>query len=74
MYTCTHRCITYYDIVQTVGTNRADVLDSALLRPGRFDRQITVEKPDMKGRKEIFAVYLKSEYKCGVYIFIFVYV
>ena len=40
-------------------TNRADVLDRALLRPGRFDRQIYVELPDLNGRKEIFAVHLK---------------
>ena len=40
-------------------TNRADVLDRALLRPGRFDRQIYVELPDLNGRKEIFTVHLK---------------
>ncbi len=40
-------------------TNRADVLDRALLRPGRFDRQIYVELPDVIGRKEIFQVHLK---------------
>src|ERR1017187_6859047 len=40
-------------------TNRADVLDRALLRPGRFDRQIYVELPDLHGRKEIFQVHLK---------------
>ena len=42
------------------GTNRADVLDKALTRPGRFDRQITVGVPDIKGRKEIFLVHLKG--------------
>ncbi len=35
-------------------TNRPDVLDSALLRPGRFDRQVMVDAPDLKGRLEIF--------------------
>jgi len=40
-------------------TNRADVLDSALLRPGRFDRQIYVDMPDINERKEIFNVHLK---------------
>jgi AFG3 family protein len=48
------------NVIILAGTNRADVLDAALLRPGRFDRQITVEKPDIKGRKEIFEVYLKG--------------
>ena len=47
------------NIVVLAGTNRADVLDPALLRPGRFDRQVQVDKPDIKGRKEIFEVYLK---------------
>ena len=40
------------------GTNRADVLDKALLRPGRFDRQIVIDKPDIQGRTEIFRVHL----------------
>ena len=42
------------NVVVLAGTNRADILDQALLRPGRFDRQIQVEKPDIQGRKEIF--------------------
>lgn len=46
------------NIVILAGTNRADVLDKALLRPGRFDRQIQVEKPDIQGRKSIFEVHL----------------
>jgi len=46
------------NIVVMGGTNRADVLDSALLRPGRFDRTIEVGVPDIKGRAEIFRVYL----------------
>src|SRR3546814_2459566 len=40
-------------------TNRPNVLDSALLRPGRFDRQISIDKPDLHGREEIFRVHLK---------------
>lgn len=47
-------------VVVLAGTNRVDILDSALTRPGRFDRQITVDKPDLKGRKEIFKVHLKG--------------
>jgi len=47
-------------VVVLAGTNRADILDPAILRPGRFDRQITVDKPDIKGRKEIFMVYLET--------------
>lgn len=47
-------------VVVLAGTNRADILDEALLRPGRFDRQITVDKPDLAGRKEIFGVHLKG--------------
>merc|ERR1740138_594459 len=46
-------------VVVLAGTNRADILDSALLRPGRFDRQINVDNPDIKGRNEIFQVHLK---------------
>lgn len=48
------------NIVILAGTNRVDVLDQALTRPGRFDRQIQVDKPDIKGRKAIFDVYLKN--------------
>jgi len=40
-------------------TNRPDVLDSALMRPGRFDRQISIDKPDIAGREQIFKVHLK---------------
>ncbi len=46
-------------VIILAATNRADVLDSALLRAGRFDRQIHVELPDLKERKEIFQVHLK---------------
>jgi AFG3 family protein len=45
-------------VVVLAGTNRVDILDQALTRPGRFDRQITVDKPDLKGRKDIFKVHL----------------
>lgn len=47
------------DVVVLAGTNRADVLDPALLRPGRFDRQIHIGAPDIKGRVSIFMVHLK---------------
>src|SRR5690625_5814977 len=40
-------------------TNRPDVLDNALLRPGRFDRQIGIDRPDLHGRAQIFEVHLK---------------
>lgn len=46
-------------VVVLAGTNRADILDQALLRPGRFDRQVTIDKPDIKGRTQIFKVHLK---------------
>ncbi|HWB24963.1 MAG TPA: ATP-dependent zinc metalloprotease FtsH [Chitinophagaceae bacterium] len=46
-------------IIILAATNRPDVLDSALLRPGRFDRQISIDKPDVKGRESIFKVHLK---------------
>ncbi|MBA0760678.1 hypothetical protein Gotri_023406, partial [Gossypium trilobum] len=47
-------------VVVLAGTNRPDILDRALLRPGRFDRQITIDKPDIKGRDQIFQIYLKK--------------
>ncbi|CAI9108135.1 OLC1v1007663C1 [Oldenlandia corymbosa var. corymbosa] len=47
-------------VVVLAGTNRPDILDNALLRPGRFDRQISIDKPDIKGREEIFRLYLKK--------------
>jgi len=47
-------------VVVLAGTNRADILDPALLRPGRFDRQVEIGKPDIKGRKEVFCVHLKN--------------
>lgn len=47
-------------IIILAATNRPDLLDSALLRPGRFDRQISIDKPDLNGRLEIFKVHLKK--------------
>src|SRR6185295_16853831 len=47
-------------IVVVAATNRADILDSALLRPGRFDRQVTVGNPDLKGREQILHVHARS--------------
>ena len=47
-------------VILMAATNRADVLDTALLRPGRFDRQIVVDKPDLKGRIDIFMVHTKN--------------
>lgn len=46
-------------VVVLAGTNRADVLDRALMRPGRFDRQISIDKPDMRGRYAILLVHLQ---------------
>ena len=47
-------------VIVIAATNREDVLDKALLRPGRFDRQITVQLPDVKGREEILKVHAKK--------------
>jgi AFG3 family protein len=47
-------------VVVLAGTNRVEVLDSALLRPGRFDRQIIIDNPDILGRAEIFKVHLQK--------------
>lgn len=47
-------------VVVLAGTNRVDILDKALTRPGRFDRQITVDLPDLKGRKEVFMIHLNG--------------
>lgn len=48
-------------IIMLAATNRPDVLDPALLRPGRFDRQITVPRPELKGREEIINVHLRGK-------------
>lgn len=47
-------------VIIVAATNRPDVLDTALLRPGRFDRQISIDKPDLSGREQIFKVHLKT--------------
>ena len=48
----------YYNLA---ATNRPDILDPALLRPGRFDRQVVVDLPDVKGREEILSVHIKNK-------------
>lgn len=58
-------------IIMIAATNRPDILDPALLRPGRFDRQIVIDRPDIKGRQEILKVHVKgkpisSEVELGV--------
>ncbi|RMG80963.1 MAG: ATP-dependent zinc metalloprotease FtsH, partial [Bacteroidetes bacterium] len=47
-------------VILMAATNRPDVLDTALLRPGRFDRQIGIDRPDLKGRQAIFKVHLRN--------------
>ena len=49
------------NIIMIAATNRPDILDPALLRPGRFDRQITVDRPDRKGRARILAVHTRGK-------------
>ena len=48
-------------VILIAATNRPDILDPALLRPGRFDRQIVVDRPDLEGRKGILAVHAKGK-------------
>ena len=48
-------------IIIIAATNRADILDPALLRPGRFDRQITVDRPDVKGREAVLQVHARNK-------------
>jgi cell division protease FtsH len=50
-----------HDIIIVAATNRPDVLDPALLRPGRFDRQVVVDAPDVKGREEILRIHAKGK-------------
>lgn len=57
---CTVGFNTTTNVVVIAATNRVDVLDKALMRPGRFDRQIYVPVPDIKGRASIFGVHLIS--------------
>ncbi|KAF3203697.1 AAA ATPase afg3 [Orbilia oligospora] len=49
----------FKDVAVLAGTNRPDVLDKALMRPGRFDRHIAIDRPTMEGRRQIFLVHLK---------------
>ena len=48
-------------VILIAATNRPDILDPALLRPGRFDRQIVVDRPDLEGRKAILNVHAKGK-------------
>ena len=48
------------NVIVIAATNRPDVLDPALLRPGRFDRQVVVPLPDIRGREQILAVHMKK--------------
>ena len=48
-------------VILLASTNRPDILDPALLRPGRFDRQIVVDRPDLEGRKAILAVHARGK-------------
>ena len=50
-------------VIVIAATNRPNILDPALLRPGRFDRQITVDKPDLKGRNDILNIHAKVKIK-----------
>ncbi|HET6746246.1 MAG TPA: ATP-dependent zinc metalloprotease FtsH [Candidatus Limnocylindria bacterium] len=49
------------NVIVVAATNRPDVLDPALLRPGRFDRQVVLDRPDIRGRKEILSVHIKGK-------------
>jgi len=49
------------NVIIIAATNRPDILDPALMRPGRFDRRVTLDRPDMKGREEILKVHIKGK-------------
>jgi cell division protease FtsH len=49
------------NVIVMAATNRPDVLDPALLRPGRFDRRVTIDAPDMKQREEILGVHTQNK-------------
>ncbi len=53
------------NIIIVAATNRPDILDPALLRPGRFDRRVTLDNPDVKGREEILKVHIKGKPVAG---------
>ena len=55
-------------VIVIAATNRVDVLDKALLRPGRFDRQVSVGLPDIKGREQILMVHLKNYLRPSAWI------
>ena len=55
-------------IIVIAATNRSDVLDPALLRPGRFDRKVAVGRPDVKGREEILKVHVKGRYFPAIFV------
>merc|ERR1712227_1160632 len=48
-------------VIVIAATNRSDILDNALLRPGRFDRRVEVDLPDVKGREQILGVHIKNK-------------
>jgi cell division protease FtsH len=47
-------------VIVVAATNRPDILDAALLRPGRFDRQVYVTLPDIRGREQILGVHMRK--------------
>ena len=49
------------NIILMAATNRPDILDPALLRPGRFDRRVVLDRPDVRGREEILKVHIKGK-------------